>query len=154
MTDGRPPLPSAIAPRAVLDMGDGMRWTAIDTPEAAHLANCLVCVPVSAYCMSDFAHPERGEIAYYALVEGLPEPTSMHVVMRVCFEEDDGGTMVVGHRNTDPYPRHGRAIAALGQHIGVDLGPSNYPYGRKGPVDDGRDLVDDEPGDEAEPPQP
>lgn len=39
--------------------------------------------------------------------------------------------VVVGPRNTDPYPEHGPAIEALGRHLGVSLDRVRcYPYRR------------------------
>jgi hypothetical protein len=39
--------------------------------------------------------------------------------------------MVVGAGNGDPYPEHGEAIQALGQHFGLALNRARcYPYGR------------------------
>ncbi len=41
------------------------------------------------------------------------------------------GCIVVGAGNTDPYPDHGDAIAALGLHFGMTLDRSScYPYRR------------------------
>jgi hypothetical protein len=39
--------------------------------------------------------------------------------------------MVVGPSNGDPYPEHGEAIRALGEHFGLALNRARcYPYGR------------------------
>jgi hypothetical protein len=39
--------------------------------------------------------------------------------------------VVVGHGNSDPYPAHGEAIAALGVRFGMRLDRAQcYPYGR------------------------
>jgi hypothetical protein len=39
--------------------------------------------------------------------------------------------IIVGVANADPYPAHGAAISALGDHFGVDLdGARCYPYRR------------------------
>ena len=41
------------------------------------------------------------------------------------------GTIIVGHGNADPYPEHGTAIEALGQHLGIMLSRERcYPYKR------------------------
>jgi hypothetical protein len=41
------------------------------------------------------------------------------------------GCIVVGRGNSDPYPEHGDAIAALGLHFGMTLDRSScYPYRR------------------------
>jgi hypothetical protein len=40
--------------------------------------------------------------------------------------------IIVGPANSDPYPEHGEAIAALGEHYGLTLDPVRcYPYRRK-----------------------
>lgn len=42
-----------------------------------------------------------------------------------------GGCIIVGPNNSDPYPEHGDAIAALGAHFGLTLDRSScYPYRR------------------------
>jgi hypothetical protein len=42
-----------------------------------------------------------------------------------------GGCIIVGPGNTDPYPDHGDAIRALGQHFGITLDRTTcYPYRR------------------------
>jgi hypothetical protein len=39
--------------------------------------------------------------------------------------------IIVGFANKDPYPEHGEAIRALGQHFGLKLDPARcYPYRR------------------------
>jgi hypothetical protein len=39
--------------------------------------------------------------------------------------------LVVGHGNSDPYPAHGKAIAALGARFGMTLDRTrSYPYSR------------------------
>ena len=41
------------------------------------------------------------------------------------------GTIIVGAGNSDPYPEHGTAIEALGQHLGIMLSRERcYPYKR------------------------
>lgn len=41
------------------------------------------------------------------------------------------GTIIVGRGNSDPYPEHGTAIEALGQHLGIMLSRERcYPYKR------------------------
>jgi hypothetical protein len=43
----------------------------------------------------------------------------------------DCNPMVVGPGNSDPYPEHGEAIRALGQHFGLTLDRARcYPYRR------------------------
>ena len=47
--------------------------------------------------------------------------------------EDDlsFGPIIVGVGNSDPYPEHGAAIEALGQHLGLQLSRERcYPYRR------------------------
>ena len=42
-----------------------------------------------------------------------------------------GGCIIVGPGNADPYPEHGGAIAALGQHVNLPLDRGScYPYRR------------------------
>jgi len=42
-----------------------------------------------------------------------------------------GGCIIVGPGNADPYPEHGDAIAALGQHVKLPLDRGScYPYRR------------------------
>jgi hypothetical protein len=46
---------------------------------------------------------------------------------------DDGSfrTIIVGPGNSDPYPQHGDAIAALAKHLNVSLERERcFPYGR------------------------
>ena len=39
--------------------------------------------------------------------------------------------IIVGPGNADPYPEHGEAIRALGEHVGLTLDPVRcYPYRR------------------------
>src|SRR5215471_9107168 len=39
--------------------------------------------------------------------------------------------IIVGPGNSDPFPRHGESIRALGMHFGIDLDPERcYPYRR------------------------
>ena len=39
--------------------------------------------------------------------------------------------IIVGSGNSDPYPEHGDAIAALAEHLGLTLDPARcYPYRR------------------------
>jgi hypothetical protein len=39
--------------------------------------------------------------------------------------------IIVGPDNSDPYPEHGAAIGALGEHFGLTLDPARcYPYRR------------------------
>ena len=43
----------------------------------------------------------------------------------------DSRCIIVGPENADPYPAHGDAIAALGQHLGANLDAARcYPYRR------------------------
>jgi hypothetical protein len=48
--------------------------------------------------------------------------------------EDENGVaraIVVGPGNSDPYPRHGDAIEALGKHLGMSLPRERcFPYAR------------------------
>jgi hypothetical protein len=49
--------------------------------------------------------------------------------------KDHGGfrIIVVGRANSDPYPQHAEAIAALGKHFGLTLDRDRcFPYGRYG----------------------
>ncbi len=42
-----------------------------------------------------------------------------------------GGCIIVGPGNSDPYPDHADAIAALGRHLGITLDRATcYPYRR------------------------
>jgi len=44
-------------------------------------------------------------------------------------ERDGFSSMVVGIANSDPYPEHGEAIRALGDHFGIRLDRARcYPY--------------------------
>lgn len=46
-------------------------------------------------------------------------------------DDDDFRIILVGERNTDPYPDYGEAIEALGRHFGLTLDrESCYPYRR------------------------
>lgn len=47
-------------------------------------------------------------------------------------EERASVPIIVGNKNTDPYPAHGDAIRALGKHMGIMLDRARcYPYGRR-----------------------
>ena len=40
--------------------------------------------------------------------------------------------IIVGPENSDPYPEHGEAIAALGEHLDLELDHARcYPYARR-----------------------
>ncbi len=48
--------------------------------------------------------------------------------------KDDGATrpIIVGPENSDPFPQHAAAIAALARHYGIKLEPSGvYPFVRR-----------------------
>lgn len=45
-------------------------------------------------------------------------------------ERDGFSPIIVGVSNCDPYPEHGEAIRALGDHFGIKLDRARcYPYG-------------------------
>ena len=45
-------------------------------------------------------------------------------------ERDGFNPIIVGAANGDPYPEHGEAIRALGDHLGITLDRARcYPYG-------------------------
>jgi hypothetical protein len=62
-----------------------------------------------------------------------PEGNALATAMLPPRGEDDlaFGTIVVGPGNDDPYPQHGSAIEALGQHLHMMLSRERcYPYRR------------------------
>jgi hypothetical protein len=78
------------------------------------------------------AHIRRAMPVFLTLrdAEGTPLATAM-VPQRAGRESLACGPMVVGPGNSDPYPEHGEAIRALGQHIGLTLDRARcYPYRR------------------------
>lgn len=120
--------------REILTFDNGLRWIRIETSDDARRGDILVRMGLSIGF--DFDKTHGLESRYYVLTN---ETTSVgHVMVRdgkdsIMFTTPEG-KLVWGHNFSDPWPEFEDEIAALSEHIGVELGPEQCPTSAaKGP---------------------
>ena len=77
------------------------------------------------------AHVQRAMPMFLTLRDREGNPLATAMLPPGGSDDPAFGMIIVGAENADPYPEHGAAIEALGQHLGIMLSRERcYPYRR------------------------
>jgi len=135
--------------RFVCDASDGKSWFQIETEAEAALESNLMQHAVEKHFRQAREHAKTTYVppsgSYIELTAHIQRVMPVFLTLR---DQDGNGLatamlpppghdvrsvrpVIVGVGNSDPYPRHGEAIRALGRHFGRVLDRTHcYPYRR------------------------
>ncbi|HEY1503079.1 MAG TPA: hypothetical protein VGF92_02200 [Stellaceae bacterium] len=138
----------------VCDSADGKTWFRIETTAEAMRESDLMGHAIEKYFAKERgkaaqsftpastlfieqeigldAHLQREMPWFLTLRDGDGTPLASAMVQLRGREDRAFMPIIVGTKNSDPYPAHAEAIRALAKHLGITLDRARcYPYGRR-----------------------